>query len=821
MHKLLRDPSLEQEWCTVTTKQQRRKQAPPTQPDSLLADFTSVPGSWEDDECKSRVSSPGLFPQSSPFHTTDHGNAMQQVGWETGSRSLTAGDTWGDNADPGASFPQSAPSVISAQHATLEAQHQPSEAGASSRGSLYCEVPHTDADSCSQLSTDSAFSASVAKPTAKQPTEMRKPRGGSNGGGRCDACEIPPVPAFFSAMPPGMPMPPSGNPSQPQAQQQPQQQPHQQPPPQLQIQRPQLQTQRPQLQTQHPQLQAGLQPQSHSQLQEQPQAQLRPQPYPQLQSTGSMSSQALTDTWDAGSGSVSAAGQHASHQQSAEPQQGRRRTTQQLTGWLPERHKAEPDKQQHWISKHATHVPWSPPTASDQEQPSSKRHTMCLPNYPKQAWPERQQSQQQSNNGMHAHEQSHDLTKKQQQVSTEPPVTLPGMQQAETSPKQQADGWDDSIADPPFSVIMQAPPLHSVGRCTSNPSAKRSRALAPQHSSARTALDSKPREQQSDSMGSQHHHDEKSVASMPTGSQSDSASSSAIITGHSALPKGIIQPGMGATPPYAPPVHFNRNQPNAEAEMLAASAFLPSSLQPGRGPLNPPAPPMHPRDIQPDVDPRHPPAFPLPPKSYQPHLAFSSPSESPMISNGVQPNKGLFSTVAPSLQPPGSLFQLDPVLPPSKLDSIQPHQLPQTAHEAQLPPLPTTYISQSPAAEQYHLLNTKLGPLSVRNDPMVPPPVQTPTKALPRPDSPQPQTHLGTGWPPAAAGVARPQLAQNGGQPWGEASFAQDMLYCVHHDNKPAHLFPHQASLASAGLEGAVPPTAMQGSSAASGSFAT
>ncbi len=473
MHKLLRDPSLEQEWCTVTKKQQRQKQAPSTQPDSLLADFASVPGSWEDEGCQSRVSSPGLFPQSSPFHTMDQGKVMQQTGWEAGNRSLTAGDAWGDDtADPAASF---------AQQATFEAQHQLSEARASSRGSLYCEVPQTDADSCSQLSTDNAFPASALKLAAKQPTEMRKPRGGSNGGGRCDACEMSPVPAFFSAMPPGMPMPPSGNPPQPQAQQQPQQQPP-----------PQLQTQQPQLQTKQPQLQAGLQPQLQSQLQEQPQAQLQPQPHPQLQSSGSMSSQGLTDTWDAGSDSVSAAGQHGSHHQPAEPQQERRRTTQQLTGWLPEQHKAKPDKQQLWTSKHATHVPWSPPAASSQEQPSSNRHTMSLPDYPMQAWPKRQQNQEPNNHVMHAHVQGHEVTQKQQQKFTEPPVGLSGMQQAETSPKQQADGWDDSIADLPFNVIMQAPPLQDTGRRTSK-SAKRSRASASQYSSARTALDNNPR----------------------------------------------------------------------------------------------------------------------------------------------------------------------------------------------------------------------------------------------------------------------------------------------------------------------------------------
>ncbi len=488
MQKLLRDPRSEQEWCTVTTKQQRRKQAPPTQPDSLMAGFTSVPGSWEDEGCQSRVSSPGLFPQSSPFHTTDQGKVMQQDGWEAGNRPLSAGDAWGDNADPAARSPQSAPSVISAQQATPEAQHQPSEAGASSLGSLYWEVPKTDADSCSQLSTDSAFPASAPKPAAKQPTDVRKRRGGSNGGGRCDACDMSSVPAFLSAMP----MPPSGSPPQPQAQPQlqTQQQPQQQPPPQL--------------QTQQPQLQAGLQPQSQSQpqsqLQAQPRAQLQQQPqlqlHPQLQSSGSMSSQGLTDVWDAGSDTVSAAGQHGSHHQPAEPQQERRRTTQQLTGRLAEPHKAEPDKQQHWISKHATHVPWLPPAASSQEQPSSEKHTMYLPDYPTQAWPKCQQNLEPNSHVMHAHVQGHELTQKQQQVSTEPPVGLPGtqqaqtsakqqqvsteppvglpgMQQAETSPKQQADGWDDSIADPPFNVIMQAPPLQDTGRRTSK-SAKRS-----------------------------------------------------------------------------------------------------------------------------------------------------------------------------------------------------------------------------------------------------------------------------------------------------------------------------------------------------------
>ena len=832
MHKLLRDPSMEQEWCTVTTKQQRRKQAPPTQPDSLLADFASVPGSWEDDGCQSRVSSPGSLPQSSPFHTTDQGNAMQQTGWEAGNRPLSTGDAWGDNADPAASFPQFAPSVISAQQATPDAQHQPSEAAKSSRGSLYKEVPQSDADSCSQFSADSAFPASAPKPAAKQPTEMRKPRGGSNGSGRCDACEMSPVPAFLSAMPPGMPMPPSGNLSQPQTQQQPQRQPHQQPPPQL-------HTQRPQLQTQRPQLQAGLQPQSQSQLQEHPQAQLQPQLHPQLQSSGSMSSQGVTDTSDAGSDAVSAAGQHGSQHQPAEPQQEGRRTT----GWLPERHQAKPDKQQLWTSKHATHVPWSPPAASRQEQPNSNQHTTSLPDYPTQAWPEHQQNQEPNNDIMHVHVQGHELTQKQQQSSTEPPlglprtqqaetsakqqqvftespVGLPGMQQAETSPKQQADGWDDSIADPPFNVIVQAPPLQETGRRTSK-SAQSSRGSAPQYSSARTALDNKPREHQTELVISQHHHDQKSAASLPTGSQSVSASTGVIIIGHSALPKGIIQPGMGTAPPYTAPVQFDSNQPNAEAQMLAASAFLHNGLQPGRGLSNPPDPPMHPRDIQPDMEPRRPPGFPLPPKSYQPHLGFSSPSESPMITNDVQPHKWLLSTVAPYLHPPGSLFQLEPDFPSSKLDSIQPHQIPPTAYQAQLRPLPMTNTSQSLAQEQYKLLSTKLGPLSLHNDPMVPPPVQAPARALPRPDSPQPQTHLATGWPPAAAGAARPQLTQNGGQPWGETGYAQDMLYGVHQDTEPAQLSSHQASLASAGFERAVPPTAMQEPSAASGSATT
>ena len=753
---------------------------------------------------------------------------MQQDGWETGSRSLTAGDAGRvGNADQAASFPQSASLVVSAQQAMPEAQHPPPEVGAPSQGSLYCEVPQKDADSCSQLSTDSAFPASALKPAAKQPTDLRKPRGRSNGGERCDACEMSPVPAFLSAMPPGMPMPPSGNSSQPQAQQQ-----------------PQLQTQRAQLQAQRPQLQAGLQPQSQSQLQERPQAQLQPQTHPQLQSSGSMTSHGLADTWDAGSDSVSAASQHGSHQQSAEPQQERHRTSQQLTSWLPEQHIAKPDKQQLRTSKHATHVPWSPPAASSQEQPSSNKHTMSLPDNPMQAWPERQLNQEPKNRNMHAYEQVHDVTKKQQQVSTEPPVRLPetqqaetsvakqqqvyteppvglpGMQQGETSPKQQADGWDDSIADPPFNVIMQAPPLQGMD-CRTSKSAKRSRASAPHYSSAKTAWDSKPREHQTDLLISQRHHDEKSAAFMPAGSQSVSASTGAIIAGHSALPKGIIQPGLGATPPCAPPVHFKSNQRNAEAQSMAASAFLPNSLQPGRGPSNLPDPPMHPRDIQPDMEPWRAPAVTLPPKSYQPHLAFSLPLESPMVPNGLQLNKGLLSTVARSLQPPGSLFQLDPVLPASKLDSIQPQQTPLTAYQAQIQPLPMTNISQSLAQEQYQLLSAKLGPLSVCNDPMVPPPVQAPAEAPPRPDSPQPVTHLGTGWPPAAARAARPQLTQNGGQPWGEANFAQDMLYGVHKDNKPADLSPHQASLASAGLERAVPPTDMQGPSAASGKFVT
>ncbi len=322
-------------------------------------------------------------------------------------------------------------------------------------------------------------------------------------------------------------------------------------------------------------------------------------------------------------------------------------------------------------------------------------------------------------------------------------------------------------------------------------------------------------------MNSEHHHDGKSAASMPAGSQSVSASTGAIITGHSALPKGTIQPGMGTAPPCAPPVHFNSNQPNAEGQPQAASAFLRHGLHAGRAPSTPTDPYIHPRDIQPDMDPRRPPVFPLPPKSYQPHLAFSSPSGSPTNPNGLQPNKGLLSTVAPSLQPPGSLFQLDPVLPSSKVDNIQPHQTPPAAYQAQIQPLPMTNISQSPAEVKYQLLKSKLGPLSLHNEPMVPPPVKAPARALPRPDLPQPQTHLGTGYTPAAAGAARPQLTQNGDQPWSEASFAQDMLYSVHQDNKPAHLSPHQASLASAGLERAVPPTAMQGSSAASGSAAT
>ena len=807
MHKLLRDPRSEQEWCTVTTKQQRRKQAPPTQPDSLTADFTSVPESWEAEECQSRVSSPGLSPQSSPFHTTDQGKVIQQAGWEAGSRPLSAGDAWGDNADQAVSFPQSALSPIIAQQAMPEAQHQPSEAGASSLGFLHWDVPQTDADSCSQLSTDSAFPASALKPAAKQPTDMRKRRGRSNGGGRCDACDMSPVPPFLSAMLPGMPMPPSDSPPKPQAQ--PWQQPQQQP--------------QSQLQTQRPQLQAGLQPQSQSQpqsqLQAQPQAQLQqqpqPQPHPQLQSSGSMSSQGLTEVWDAGSDSVSAANQHGSHQQPAEPQQERRRTIQQLS----EQHKAQPDKQQLWINKHAAHVPWLPPAASSQEQLSSRKHAMCLPDYPKHAWPKQQQNQEPNNHVMHAYEPGHEWTKKQQQVSTEPPVGLPGMQQAETSPKQQADGWDDSIADPPFNVIMQTPPLRDMGHRTSK-SAKRSRASAPQYSSAGTVLDNKPREHQTDSMNFQHHHIQKSAASMPAGSQGVFASTGAIITGHSALPKGIIQPGMGTTPPHAPPVHFNSNQPNAEAQLLAASAFLPSGLQAGRRPSIPTDSPMHPRAIQPDMEPPRP-AVTLPPKSHQPHLGPSTSSESPMIPNGVQPGKGLVSPVAPSIHPPGFSSRLDPVPPVSKLAGIQPRQLPPTAHHAQFQPLPTTNISQSPAHEQYHLLSTKLGPLSVHNNPIVPPPVKAPARALPGPDSPQPQTHLGAGYTPAAAGAARPQLTQNGGQPWAEAGFGQDMLHGVHQDNEPAELSSHQASLDLAGLEGAAPPTATQRSSAASGSFAT
>ena len=804
MQKLVREPRSEPEWYTVTTKQQRRKQAPPTQ----LADFTSVPGSWEDEGCQSLGSFPGLFPQSSPFHTTGQGKVLQQTGWEAGSRSLTAGDAGGvDIADPAASFPQSVSSVISAQHATPEAQHQPSEAGAPSPRSLHWEVPQSDADSCSQLSTDSALPAPAHKPAAEQPTNTCKPGGQPHGGGPCDACDMSPVPPFLSAMPPGMPMPPSGSPPEPQAQQQPRQQPQQQPPPQLQRQRPQLQ--------------AVLQPQSQSQqqsqLQAQPQAQLQPQPQPQprpqLQLSGSMSSQGLTDMWDAGSDSVSAGGQHGSHHQPVEPQQEKRRTTQQLTGWLAEAHKAEAEKQQHWVSTRPTHVPWLPPAPANQEQLSSKKHPMHLPNYPPQAWPKRHQEP--NNHNSHAHAQGHEWTQKQQQVSTEHPVRLPGTQQAETSPKQQADGWDDSIADPPFNVIIP-PPLQDMG-CRTSKSAKRSSAWAPQHSSARTALDNKPREHQTDLLISQHHN-EKSAAIMPTGSPSVSASTGATITGHSALPKGIIQPGMGTAPPYAPPVHFKSNQPNAEAQMLAASAFLPNGLQPGRGPSNPPELPMHPRDIQPDMDPWRPPVVTLPPKSHQTHLGFPSPSESPMIPNGVQPNKGLLSPFAPSLHPPGSLFQLNSVLPSSKLDSIQ---TPPVTHQAQFQPLTTTNISQSLAEEQYKLLSTKLGVLPVFDQAIVPPPVKASARALPKPDSPQPQTHLSAGDTPAAAGAAGLQLTQSGGHPWGEAHFAQDMLHDVHLDNKPAQFSSHQASLASASSKRSALPNTMQGSSAASGSLAT
>ncbi|DBA77471.1 TPA: hypothetical protein ACH3X1_009295 [Trebouxia sp. C0004] len=317
MQKLLRDPRSEQEWCTVTTKQQRRKQAPPTQPNSLMADCTSVPGSWEDDGCQSRVSSPGLIPQSSPFQTADQGKVVQQAGWEAGNKRLSAGDAWDDNADHAVSFPQPATSVISGQQAMPEPQHQPSEVGASSQGSPYWEVPQTDADSCSQLSTDTAFCVPALKPADKQPTDVRKQRGRFNGGGRCDACDMSLVPAFLSAMPPGMPMPPSGRPAQPQAQ--PQHQPQQQPPPQLQA-----------------GLQTQSQPHSHSQLQAQSQAQPQqppqpqppqpqppqppqPQPHPQLPLSGSTSSQGLIDVWDAGRDTVSPAGQHGSHQQPAVP----------------------------------------------------------------------------------------------------------------------------------------------------------------------------------------------------------------------------------------------------------------------------------------------------------------------------------------------------------------------------------------------------------------------------------------------------------------------------------------------------------------------
>lgn len=808
MQKLLHDPRSEQEWCTVTTKQQRRKQAPPPQPDSLTADFTSVPGTWEDEGCQSRVASPGSLPQSSPFHTIDQGKIMQQTGWEIG-RSLTARDAGGvDIADPAANFPQSASSVISAQQATPEAQHQPSEAGAPSPRSLHREVAPTVADSCSQLSTDSAVPASAPELAAKQPTDTCKPEGRSNGGGRCEACDMSPVPAFLSAMPPGMPMPPSGSSPQPQ------QQPQQQPPPQL--------------QTQQPQLHAGLQPQSQSQpqsqLQAQSQAQLEQQPQPQLppqlHSSGSMSSQGLTNVWHAGVDTVSAAGQHGSHHQPVEPQQDRRKTTQQLTGWVAEQHKAEPDNQQLWTSKHATQVPWLPPAASNQEQPSSKKHTMRLPDYPTQASPEQHQNQEPNVHVMHAHEQGHKFAKKQQQISTEPPVRLPGTQLEETNPKQQADGWDDSIADPPFNVIMQAPPLRDMGRRTSK-SAKRNRAPVPQYSSARTALDNKATEHQTDLVISQHQHNEKSAACLPIGSQSVSASTGAIITGHCALPKGIIQPGMGTTSPYAPHVHLNGNQSDAETQLLAASAFLRGGFQPGKDPSIPTDPSMHPRNVQPDKKPQLPPAYPLPPKSHQTHPGYPSPAESPMISNGVQPNKGLLSTVAPSLQPPGILFQMAPVLPSPKIDSIQPRHTPLTAHQAQLQPLPKTNISQSPAEEQYQLLSIKLGSLTVDAKTTVAPLVQAPARALPRPDLPQPQTHLGAGCPSAAAGAAKPQLSQSGGQPWGEAGFSQDMLYGIHQDTEVAQLSSHQASLASAGLERAAPPPAMQASSAASGSFAT
>lgn len=183
-----------------------------TQPDSQPSGIESVTTPQEDRTC--RVPSLGLLPRPDAGpKEQDRDNLMQPSKWIADSRPQSTATAWDDSSEPAASQPESVTWHNSARQSVPPDLHQASETVACPNGSAAWDrcQSGTDASSTSHLSSSTVC---TAKQTAAlcMPQECMR-----HGETHSSACSSPAAVAP-SFMPPGVPVPPSGNPPQPQLQ---------------------------------------------------------------------------------------------------------------------------------------------------------------------------------------------------------------------------------------------------------------------------------------------------------------------------------------------------------------------------------------------------------------------------------------------------------------------------------------------------------------------------------------------------------------------------------------------------------------------------
>ncbi len=95
IQKLLGDVNTAEDWNTVDKKKERKTKGLLMQPDRQLSEWESVPESWHDDASFSRFTSPALFSQPNAHQAKDHAQSVQQAAWDGDSRKVA----WDDGAD--------------------------------------------------------------------------------------------------------------------------------------------------------------------------------------------------------------------------------------------------------------------------------------------------------------------------------------------------------------------------------------------------------------------------------------------------------------------------------------------------------------------------------------------------------------------------------------------------------------------------------------------------------------------------------------------------------------------------------------------------